>query len=114
MTRATDTSWAGPVRAEVEIPGTVTAVYNFETGALDCITFTPHAGAAGHFGASAFVGDTYDDEGPIVGVDHDTIEHALDVDNVDGRFWEATQAAIQDPQSAQGSDALHYCIGWTE
>lgn len=104
-----------PLMAEVEIPGTVTAYYNFETGALDFIAFTPHAGSAGHFGDSAIIGDVYRQPADAVDAEERAeVEHQLDVEDVDGTFWRAVQAACQDPASVQGSDALAYCIGWTE
>lgn len=63
----------------VMIPGTVDTVY--VDGVITKLTFTPHAGGAGHFGPSAviFSGD-----------------ESLDVESTEGPFWSAVQTYLAD------------------
>lgn len=74
-----------PSTITVEIPGRMFAYWTEE--GVTHLTFTPAAGDAGYFGPSA----------TIIDHEHDSIDSAaaaLDVENVDGPFWKAMQAAL--------------------
>jgi hypothetical protein len=93
-----------PSEATISIPGQFTVTYEgtVEEGRITKMAFTPDAGAAGYFGPSAEVWDakTRDD-----GLDR------LDVEDTDGPFWRAMQAALAETwrfqdEADQDNDAV--------
>jgi hypothetical protein len=68
----------------VTIPGALYATYT--DGEITGWTFTPHASGAGYFGPAATVWD-YDDSDDDDGA-------GLDVESVDGPFWQAVQRTL--------------------